>query len=198
MALQTSGAISFNDIHVEAGGTSGTTCALTDTDIRALIGKGLPPSTSYSVSEWYGASSSLFSATMTVGSNIVTGQYGSSSYGFNDHTRSGIFTVSFGALSSTSASGFSNSGSTVAHLAHLSTINAVRLIVDDNTTVSNSGWTTLTIGSTTLSRTSASFTAQSNAGQGTNNSQGQKGTWQWTANNPFGTTPGAFKSITIA
>lgn len=59
MALQTSGAISFNDIHVEAGGTSGTTCALTDTDIRALIGKGLPPSTSYSVSEWYGASAGI-------------------------------------------------------------------------------------------------------------------------------------------
>ena len=36
MALQTSGAISLNDIHVEAGGTSGTTCSMNDTDIRGL------------------------------------------------------------------------------------------------------------------------------------------------------------------
>lgn len=36
MALQTSGAISLNDIHVEAGGTSGTTASMNDTDIRGL------------------------------------------------------------------------------------------------------------------------------------------------------------------
>lgn len=79
MALQTSGAISFNDIHVEAGGTSGTTCALTDTDIRALIGKGLPPSTSYSVSEWYGASAATTilsgNATHTPAGQYVPAEY---------------------------------------------------------------------------------------------------------------------------
>ena len=36
MPLQTSGAISLNDIHVEAGGTSGTTCKINDSDIRSL------------------------------------------------------------------------------------------------------------------------------------------------------------------
>ena len=36
MALQTSGPISLNDIHVEAGGSSGTTCSMNDTDIRGL------------------------------------------------------------------------------------------------------------------------------------------------------------------
>ena len=36
MPLQTSGAISLNDIHVEAGGTSGTTCSINDSDIRSL------------------------------------------------------------------------------------------------------------------------------------------------------------------
>ena len=34
MALQNSGAISLNDIHVEMGGTSGTQCSLNDSDIR--------------------------------------------------------------------------------------------------------------------------------------------------------------------
>ena len=37
MALQTSGAISLNDIHVEVGGTSGTLCSLNDADFRSLI-----------------------------------------------------------------------------------------------------------------------------------------------------------------
>ena len=40
MALQTSGAISLNDIHVEAGGTTSTTASLNDSDIRGLIDKG--------------------------------------------------------------------------------------------------------------------------------------------------------------
>ena len=38
MTLQTSGAISLNQIHVEAGGTSGTTVSLNDSDIRSLGG----------------------------------------------------------------------------------------------------------------------------------------------------------------
>lgn len=37
MALQGSGQISLDDIHVEAGGTSGTQAAVNDSDIRALI-----------------------------------------------------------------------------------------------------------------------------------------------------------------
>lgn len=53
MALQTSGAISLNDIHVEAGGTSGTTASLNDEDIRGLISKASGASMSFS--EWYGA-----------------------------------------------------------------------------------------------------------------------------------------------
>ena len=34
MALQTSGPISLNDMHVEVGGTSGTLCSVNDADIR--------------------------------------------------------------------------------------------------------------------------------------------------------------------
>ena len=39
MALQSSGAISLNDIHVEAGGTTATEASLNDPDIRGLINK---------------------------------------------------------------------------------------------------------------------------------------------------------------
>jgi hypothetical protein len=54
MALQSSGAISLNDIHVEAGGSSGTSASINDSDIRGLIGKSSGATMSFS--EWYGAS----------------------------------------------------------------------------------------------------------------------------------------------
>ena len=55
MALQSSGAISLNDLHVEVGGTSGTTCSLNDADIRALISVG--DSANQSIQQYYGKSS---------------------------------------------------------------------------------------------------------------------------------------------
>ena len=54
MPLQSSGAISLNQIHVEAGGTSGTTASINDSDIRALISKASGATMSFN--EWYGAS----------------------------------------------------------------------------------------------------------------------------------------------
>jgi len=64
VALQSSGAISLNDIHIEAGGGSGTNCTINDSDIRGLIGKASGASNSFS--EYYGASAdnSLSSYTM--------------------------------------------------------------------------------------------------------------------------------------
>jgi hypothetical protein len=55
MALQTSGAISLDNIHVEAGGSSSTSATINDTDIRGLIGKSSGASNSFN--EYYGASS---------------------------------------------------------------------------------------------------------------------------------------------
>lgn len=54
MTLPTSGAISLNDIHIEAGGATGTQASINDADIRALIGKASGVTMSFS--EWYGAS----------------------------------------------------------------------------------------------------------------------------------------------
>lgn len=56
MALQSSGAISLNDIHVEAKGTSGASASINDADIRAIINKTSGQTMSFS--EWYGTSSS--------------------------------------------------------------------------------------------------------------------------------------------
>ena len=54
MALQSSGAISLNEIHIEAGGSSGTTASINDSDIRGLIDKSSGATMSFN--EWYGAS----------------------------------------------------------------------------------------------------------------------------------------------
>ena len=71
MALQSSGAISLNDIHIEAGGSSGSNCTINDADIRALISKGSGANMSFS--EWYGAS-----GTTTEGPFFVQAGYGQS------------------------------------------------------------------------------------------------------------------------
>jgi hypothetical protein len=55
MALQTSGQISLNDLHVEAGGSSGSECSFNDTDIRDMIDKS--SGSQSSMSEFYGATS---------------------------------------------------------------------------------------------------------------------------------------------
>jgi hypothetical protein len=66
MALPTSGPLSLNQIHVEAGGSSGTTASINDADIRALIGKASGATMSFS--EWYGASGSV-TINLTISAN---------------------------------------------------------------------------------------------------------------------------------
>ena len=46
--------LSLNEIHIEAGGSTGTNASINDADIRGLIGK--TASTTMSFNEWYGAS----------------------------------------------------------------------------------------------------------------------------------------------
>lgn len=57
MALQTSGQISLNDIHVEVGGTTGTEVSLNDSDVRGLLGKA--SGAQNAINEYYGASSNV-------------------------------------------------------------------------------------------------------------------------------------------
>ena len=74
MTLPASGnTLSLNQIHVEVGGTSGSTVSLNETDVRGLISKGL--NASNSISDYFGASSiPPFTAdnTTTVGNNTTS------------------------------------------------------------------------------------------------------------------------------
>lgn len=71
MALQSSGAISLNEIHIEAGGTTGTNCTINDSDIRDLISKSSGATMSFN--EWYGASANDLVTSFTFASQ--TGKY---------------------------------------------------------------------------------------------------------------------------
>ena len=63
MTLPSSGTISLNQIHVEAGGSSGSTASINDSDIRVLIGKSSGASMSFN--EWYGASREITLPSLT-------------------------------------------------------------------------------------------------------------------------------------
>lgn len=54
MALQPSGTISLNDIHIEVGGAHASNATINDADIRGLIGKGSGATSSFN--EFYNAS----------------------------------------------------------------------------------------------------------------------------------------------
>jgi len=76
MGLQSSGAISLNDIHIEAGGSSGTQASINDSDIRALISKSSGAQMSFN--EWYGASAAITETISTTTTNLnVSTKFGS-------------------------------------------------------------------------------------------------------------------------
>ena len=87
MALQTSGPISLNDIHVEAGGSSGTLCSMNDPDIRGLTpaaGRTINSTqgTNTDFADYYGASSEVALPTSgsTVNGQVQLKQISASSY----------------------------------------------------------------------------------------------------------------------
>ena len=175
MALQSSGAISLNDMHVEVGGTSGTTCSLNDSDIRGLIGKASGATSSFSA--FYGASAvSNWSSTMTVGTITV---FKTAIYGY----QRGAYT--FGSLTDNTVDNLG--GVEVSFLQYSGSTFTFGI---KSTTQTNSGWTSITIGSQTINRTSLNFV--------NTNTLNNWVMWQGTVStNPFGTTSGATRSISL-
>ena len=68
MATPSSGAISLNEMHVEVGGSSGSTVSINDSDIRALTGKSSGATASWN--DYYGKAAD-WNISMTVGATNV-------------------------------------------------------------------------------------------------------------------------------
>ena len=184
MALPTSGALSLDAIHVEAGGSTGTTCSLNDTDIRGLTpgsGKTINSTqgTTVDFDDFYGASSG-FNMTLTVGSSITstTGQYSTTTTVLRG------FTSTLGSLSPTSNSSFLG-GATISairnfgtsdNLSGSSTPTLLLQVTTGSVANSNSSFTTLDIGGSSLSRSNATYSTSTGFSS-----------WTWTGS-PVATT----------
>ena len=177
MALPTSGALSLNAIHVEAGGTTGTTCSLNDTDIRGLTpgsGKTINSTqgTTVDFDDFYGASSG-FSMTLTVGDRQTqsTVNYVTTTTVFRGFD-SGTF---LGSMSPTSNSSFFG-GATINQIRNAGTFTTtsgtpvLRMKVDQNVANNSSAFSSLKIGN-------AAALLRSNA---TYSSGTAFASWQWT------------------
>ena len=110
MALPTSGNLTLNQIHIEAGGSSGTACTLNDTDIRGLneaSGRVInnTQGTAIEIADFYGASLAL-SFVINNGYSAYIGG-GASSYQVNGWTIPGFhskITTNVGSVNSGSTS----------------------------------------------------------------------------------------------
>ena len=172
MPVPGSGAISLNDFHVEAGGSSGTQCSINDSDIRGLIGKSSGAQMSFN--EWYNASAAQAFTTVKSGHtyHTYTGGRGSTQYGFavgfnSPAAATGGSTPPSGSISYTGDIAVSGTTlGTIAEISHRTILLArQRITIKITGTNSNSGWTTVTFvqGSDTysLNRTAMGYTYSS-------------------------------------
>ena len=207
MALQSSGQISLNDIHVEAGGTSGSQAGMNDSDIRALIGKNAGSNMSFS--EWYGASAETVLHSSSFQPQKATHQFPYQPlYHFSGfRTSKGNYPglTEFGSINSEGS--FSLGGKTGVAIGQFYNYNInnssttgtryqILFSATSSTNFANSGWTKLEVyassdgsGSVilTLNRADASFSAT-----GTSGTHGRKARYLWpsggfTGSNAFST-----------
>lgn len=69
MALTSSGQITLNEIHVEAGGSSGSQVALSDTDVKDLVGA---DNNNTALSDYYGAAAANTTSSIAGGGSTTT------------------------------------------------------------------------------------------------------------------------------
>ena len=164
MPVPSSGQISLNDFHIEAGGTSGSACTLNDADIRGLISKGSGAAMNFN--EWYGASGSIHGTAISAA--YVDGQY---------FDQSGYRESFIGSITDDTIDSFQSS--TVCKITQVEnlagTLNFTISVSSGSKTFNNSGFTTLNLylGQTTnsgspdvaLARTSATFSYGTNFGR---------------------------------
>jgi hypothetical protein len=146
--------------------------SMNDSDIRGLVSAAANSQMTFS--SFYGASSAILSTTMTIGSFDNSASYGGVYYGYGDHTKSGMFSTSYGSLANRSVNSI-QSGAIISQLSHNDIVGQIQFVISDNTAISNSGWTSLTIGSATLNRTDAYFLQQTTTISG----YGHRSQWSW-------------------
>ena len=178
------GTISLNQMHVEAGGTSGTTCSFDDQDIRQL-GYYYSPGTSKSFSQMRSKTRGYHNLLGTAGGGSYTFPSSPVSPGAVSQARGVGSVILFGTLGSWAGSDTTYKSAFTATAGHDSYITVY--IASSSTdginfsggsitlqsgTAANSGWSYMQINSSYYYRTSATYSAFGNGGQ-----------WSWPGNN---------------
>ena len=216
MALPTSGAINLNEIHVEAGGTTGASCTINDSDIRGLISKSSGSAMDFA--DWYGASSG-WSATLTQGNYQGKFCFKGCSYWpaygyalYETYTGSAGTTLMKSIPTNNLTSDITSTEGSLTDTTFDTISNAKILAITWDTGFgsgnffyfslyghhANSGFTSITVGSTTFLRSAATHTQDYQDDQNFTTNYPYT-YWMWGgATNPFGTTDGATHTVTIA
>ena len=203
MALPSSGSISLNQMHAEVGGGSGTTVSLNDSDVRGLIGKASGASMSFN--EWHGASAVKWQFNVTARdsdyniNNLGYDSYclfkscsqydrvGYSTYG--DRTSpSNSITQIYGSTTDTTCD--FKSGAVLKKL-NWHDLLGTTLTLELAGSQTNAGFTTMTIGSASFSRSSATHASATNTRLNATTT-----TWTWSvATNPL--PPNTTRTVTF-
>jgi len=169
MATPSSGAISLNDMHVEAGGSSSTTCSINDSDIRLIANKSSGATASWN--EYYDRAADFTTVVTVGGSNVtVSGQYSSTITRFRGYANSSPSGVSnIGSLSvAKDADYFSNNDFIDLFVSGVqgSVSSNVRVRVDAlNVPNTDASFKSVIIGSSTFNRTDATYETSSGRSQ---------------------------------
>jgi len=201
MALQSSGYIRLagndtgrsvaKELNLGTSGVHTPTISLGQGNVRALAQR--TGSVSVGLGHLRGKSNALETQTVTVGyyagSNYVNAFYGTGLGGipvFYDVTRN-VGSVSDGTLGI-------RSNKYIINLQWRSNNTVILQIKNNGSTITNAGFTTMSVGGQNLSRSSATFNHNAVGGAtGSNNFT----SWFWSniSTNPFGTTTGATKAV---
>lgn len=178
--------ITAAQINVELNRSSSATFSMNGTAERALAGI-TGSGTTISFGNFHGKSSYLDQQTVTVGfaqtSTYTTGGYGAFSTSFIGNA------PNVGAISDGTFNPISNKP--IAALFWDANTSQVRFeLLTLASPVPNSGWTNMNISGYNYTRSSATYTAGTNANNG-------KTVWRWSRSNPFGTTTNVQKVVTF-
>jgi hypothetical protein len=193
MALQSSGQISLNDLHVEAGGTTGTEASMNDSDIRGLLNASANSQMKFN--SFYGASAGIGQIAAGNSSYTPGSQYLSAYHGLYSTDIGGITNIVTPYI--TNHPNFSLSSRSTRFIQTSYGSGVLNLVLIDKGQVpvsagynghpANGGWTSVTLSGNsqtrTLNRTAGNFVTGVRNINGVVHSQA---VWSWSSQtNPF-------------
>ena len=164
MATPSSGTITLNEVHVEAGGSSGSQCSFNDSDIRSICGSN--QNTQFSMSDMYERAADFsFSGTTGANSQTTTSGYISiTSYqrGFTASSTSIDSGGTRGSMSPTSESSYFGGSTITSHGISsigpsVSKTQTLFTNLANGTNSDTACFKSMVIGSTTFNRADATF-----------------------------------------